>query len=259
MKTKLANGQTLKNMFIAGTKWLEGCVSEINAINVFPVPDGDTGTNMLLTMQSAIAEANNIDNETATSIAEAISHGALMGARGNSGVILSQFWRGLAKGLDGKDTFDGKDFANALLEASKAAYEGVIHPVEGTMLTVLKDAANAALSATDDSTDLLSTLSVVVEAARDSVARTPDLLPVLREAGVVDAGGQGIYVLLNGALHLLQGKHHEIAEQGLELVKSGSTTTTRIATTDGIEIPWGYCINFLLEGERLNMERIKKD
>ena len=258
MKTKLANGQTLKNMFVAGTKWLEGSVSEINAINVFPVPDGDTGTNMLLTMQSAIDEANNVDNETATSIAEAISHGALMGARGNSGVILSQFWRGLATGLNGKDTFDGKDFANALLEASKAAYAGVIHPVEGTMLTVLKDAANAALSAIDDSTDLLSILNVVVEAARDSVARTPDLLPVLREAGVVDAGGQGIYVLLNGALHLLQGKHHEIEEQGPELVKSGSTTTTRIATTDGIEIPWGYCVNFLLEGDRLNMERIKK-
>ena len=258
MKTKIANGQTLKNMFVAGTKWLEGSVSEINAINVFPVPDGDTGTNMLLTMQSAINEIKNIDNEAVSPIAEAIAHGALMGARGNSGVILSQFWRGLAQGLEGKDTFDGKDFANALSEASRVAYEGVIHPVEGTMLTVLKDAANAALSATDDSTDLISVLNIVVEAARDSVERTPDLLPVLREAGVVDAGGQGMYVLLDGAYHLLQGKHRKIKQQGPELIKSGSVTSTRIATTDGIEIPWGYCVNFLLEGDRLNMERIKK-
>ena len=215
MKTKIANGQTLKNMFVAGTKWLEGSVSEINAINVFPVPDGDTGTNMLLTMQSAINEIKNIDNEAVSPIAEAIAHGALMGARGNSGVILSQFWRGLAQGLEGKDTFDGKDFANALSEASRVAYEGVIHPVEGTMLTVLKDAANAALSATDDSTDLISVLNIVVEAARDSVERTPDLLPVLREAGVVDAGGQGMYVLLDGAYHLLQGKHRKIKQRDI--------------------------------------------
>lgn len=258
MKTKLTNGQTLRNMFVAGTKWLEGSVSEINAINVFPVPDGDTGTNMLLTMQSAIDETKKIESESVSSIAEAIAHGALMGARGNSGVILSQFWRGLAKGLEDKDTFDGKDFANALLEASKVAYESVINPIEGTMLTVMKDAANAALAAPDDSTDLLAVLNIVVEAARLSVARTPDLLPVLREAGVVDAGGQGIYVLLDGAFHLLQGKHHKIKEQGPELIKAGSTTGTRIASTDGIELPWGYCTNFLLEGDRINLKRLKK-
>jgi dihydroxyacetone kinase-like predicted kinase len=238
MKTKIANGQTLKNMFVAGTKWLEGSVSEINAINVFPVPDGDTGTNMLLTMQSAINEIKNIDNESVSPIAEAIAHGALMGARGNSGVILSQFWRGLAQGLEGKDTFDGKDFANALLVASRVAYEGVIHPVEGTMLTVLKDAANAALSATDDSTDLISVLNIAVEAARDSVERTPDLLPVLREAGVVDAGGQGIYVLLDGAVHLLQGKEGDrlnmerikkgLSRMGQSVVVAGSSTMVRV-------------------------------
>ena len=211
MKTNSVNGKVLKGMFASGTAWLEKSVPDINAINVFPVPDGDTGTNMLLTMRSAMEEANQNLNGDASSVTKSMAHGALMGARGNSGVILSQFWRGLAKGLEGKNSFDGKDFATALAEASQTAYEGIVHPVEGTMLTVLKDVAKATDTAAKvNSKSLLSILEAAVEAAGDSVAKTPSLLPVLKKAGVVDAGGQGIYVLLEGALYYLKGEKDKI-------------------------------------------------
>jgi len=259
MQTSLANGQTLKEMFTAGTAWLEKNVSGINAINVFPVPDGDTGTNMLLTMHSAIGEAKQNTDNTASSIAKSIAHGALMGARGNSGVILSQFWRGIAKGLGGKSSFNGKDFALALVEASQAAYEGIVHPVEGTMLTVLRDAARAAKETTKtNSGSLLSAMESATAEAKDSVARTPDLLPVLREAGVVDAGGQGLYILLDGALHFLNKKTDELQYQEPELIATSPPLTPKLTPTTEIETPYGYCIEFLLEGQKLNTGNVGK-
>jgi len=259
MQTSLANGQTLKEMFTAGTAWLEKNVSGINAINVFPVPDGDTGTNMLLTMHSAIGEAKQNTDNTASSIAKSIAHGALMGARGNSGVILSQFWRGIAKGLEGKSSFNGKDFALALVEASQAAYEGIVHPVEGTMLTVLRDAARAAKETTKtNSGSLLSAMESATAEAKDSVARTPDLLPVLREAGVVDAGGQGLYILLDGALHFLNKKTDELQYQEPELIATSPPLTPKLTPTTEIETPYGYCIEFLLEGQKLNTGNVGK-
>jgi len=259
MQTNLANGQTLKEMFTAGTAWLEKNVSGINAINVFPVPDGDTGTNMLLTMHSAISEAKQNTDNTASSIAKSIAHGALMGARGNSGVILSQFWRGIAKGLEGKSSFNGKDFALALVEASQAAYEGIVHPIEGTMLTVLRDAARAAKETTKtNSGSLLSAMESATAEAKDSVARTPDLLPVLREAGVVDAGGQGLYILLDGALHFLNKKTDELQYQEPELIATSPPLTPKLTPTTEIETPYGYCIEFLLEGQKLNTGNVGK-
>ena len=259
MQTSLANGQTLKEMFTAGTAWLEKNVSGINAINVFPVPDGDTGTNMLLTMHSAIGEAKQNTDNTASSIAKSIAHGALMGARGNSGVILSQFWRGIAKGLEGKSSFNGKDFALALVEASQAAYEGIVHPIEGTMLTVLRDAARAAKETTKtNSGSLLSAMESATAEAKDSVARTPDLLPVLREAGVVDAGGQGLYILLDGALHFLNKKTDELQYQEPELIATSPPLTPKLTPTTEIETPYGYCIEFLLEGQKLNTGNVGK-
>ena len=259
MQTSLANGQTLKEMFTAGTAWLEKNVSGINAINVFPVPDGDTGTNMLLTMHSAIGEAKQNTDNTASSIAKSIAHGALMGARGNSGVILSQFWRGIAKGLEGKSSFNGKDFALALVEASQAAYEGIVHPIEGTMLTVLRDAARAAKETTKtNSGSLLSAMESATAEAKDSVARTPDLLPVLREAGVVDAGGQGLYILLDGALHFLNKKTDELQYQEPELIATSPPLTPKLTPTAEIETPYGYCIEFLLEGQKLNTGNVGK-
>ena len=260
MKANLADGQTLKEMFTSGTAWLEKNAPDINAINVFPVPDGDTGTNMLLTMKSAMEEANHNPDNDVSSIAKSMAYGALMGARGNSGIILSQFWRGLAKKLENKSHFDGGDFAKALVQASQTAYEGIINPVEGTILTVLKDASDAAETAVKNDDTLVSVLEAAVKSAEDSVARTPSLLPVLKEAGVVDAGGQGLYVLLDGALHFLKGeaakiqywKPHIVAAESALALKTAQMPTT-------LEVPYGYCINFVLEGQNLNLSKIKKD
>jgi hypothetical protein len=259
MGAKLADGKILRKMFALGTTWLEKCVPEINAINVFPVPDGDTGTNMLLTMHSAMQEAKQNTDSNASSIAKSMAYGALMGARGNSGVILSQFLRGLAKGLEDKKSFNGKDFAKALAEASQAAYEGIMHPVEGTILTVLKDAAYAAdIAAKTDSANLLPVVETATEAARDSVARTPDLLPVLREAGVVDAGGQGLYVLLDGARHFLKGEADKMKGRKPQLVSVNLPLASKMAPTAEVEVPYGYCIEFLVEGQKINLGKIRK-
>jgi len=259
MRAKLADGKILRKMFALGTTWLEKCVPEINAINVFPVPDGDTGTNMLLTMHSAMQEAKQNTDSNASSIAKSMAYGALMGARGNSGVILSQFLRGLAKGLEDKKSFNGKDFAKALAEASEAAYEGIMHPVEGTILTVLKDAANAAdIAAKTDSENLLPVVETATEAARDSVARTPDLLPVLREAGVVDAGGQGLYILLDGARHFLKGEADKMKCHKPQLVSANLPLASKMAPIAEVEVPYGYCLEFLVEGQKLNLNKLRK-
>jgi len=260
MKADLADGQTLKEMFASGTAWLEKSAADINAINVFPVPDGDTGTNMVLTMKFALEETRlNSDNQV-SSVAKSLAHGALMGARGNSGVILSQFFRGLAKGLEGKTHFDGGDFTRALAEASQTAYKGIVNPVEGTILTVLKDASKAAQEAVKDDDALVSVLEAAVKSAEDSVARTPSLLPVLREAGVVDAGGQGLYVLLDGALQFLKGESHKIQYRRPRLVVAETELVPRAAQRlTQLETPHGYCTNFVLEGQNLNLDKIEKD
>ena len=253
-------GQEFRDMFAAGSGWLEKSVPDINAINVFPVPDGDTGTNMFLTMRSVIEEADRVSGDSISAVAKAMAQGALMGARGNSGVILSQFFRGLAKGLDEKDSITGTDWAMALDEASRAAYKGLSQPVEGTMLTVIKDASKAAEEAAQAEPDNLTKVTeAAVEAARNSVARTPLLLDLLREAGVVDAGGQGVYVLLEGALRYLEGKVEEMKYRRPQLVAAelpAGTKTAQIVAE--AEEPYGYCTNFLLEGNKLNPDKIRK-
>jgi hypothetical protein len=173
----------------------------VNALNVFPVPDGDTGTNMTLTMQSAWAEIANLPDRSVGKIAHALAHGALMGARGNSGVILSQLWRGFARSLDERYEVDARGLAAALAEARDTAYKGVVRPVEGTILTVSKDVAEAASQALESGAgSSLEILEAVVRAADDSVQHTPELLPVLKDAGVVDSGGKGLFFILEGML-----------------------------------------------------------
>jgi DAK2 domain fusion protein YloV len=259
MKSDLADGQTLKDMFASGTAWLGKSAPDINAINVFPVPDGDTGTNMVLTMQFALEEAKSNSDNQASSVAKSLAHGALMGARGNSGVILSQFFRGLAKGLGGKTHFNGGDFARALAEASRAAYKGIVNPVEGTILTVLKDASKAAQEAVKDDDALVAVLEAAVKSAEESVARTPSLLPVLRDAGVVDAGGQGLYVLLDGALQFLKGESQKMQYRRPRLVVAETELVPRAAQRPTqLETPHGYCTNFVLEGQNLNLDKIEK-
>jgi DAK2 domain fusion protein YloV len=259
MTTDLADGQTLKEMFASGTVWLEKSAPDINAINVFPVPDGDTGTNMVLTMKFTLEEAKlNSDNQV-SSVAKSLARGALMGARGNSGVILSQFFRGLAKGLWGKTHFGGGDFARALAEASQTAYKGIANPVEGTILTVLKDVSKAAEEAAKNGT-LISVLEAAVRSAEDSVARTPSLLPVLKEAGVVDAGGQGLYILLDGALQFLKGESHKMQYRKPRMIAAKTELFPRVAQMHShLETPYGYCANFVLEGQDLDLNKIEKD
>ncbi len=253
------NGQDLREMFAAATTWLEKSASDIDVLNVFPVPDGDTGTNMLLTMRSSIEEAYRAPDRSASAVAQAMAKGALMGARGNSGVILSQIWRGLAQGLAGKESFTGSDLANALQQASKMAYKGLSNPVEGTILTVVREASSAArVQAASGTDDLISVMEAVVNAARDSVANTPRLLPVLREAGVVDAGGQGLYTVLEGALRYLKGEVEEMQFRKPQMVTSSIPLPTRLSPLVADEVPYGYCTEFLLKGQKLKPDKLRK-
>ena len=260
-KTESWSGQELREMFTAATTWLEKSAPDINALNVFPIPDGDCGTNMLLTMRSTIEEACRAPDHNASAVAQAMAHGALMGARGNSGVILSQIFLGLARGLEGKKSFNGNDFADALAKGATIAYKALTHPVEGTMLTVAREASNAAQSASTQRNGLIPVMEAAVKAARESVANTPVLLPVLREAGVVDAGGQGLYVLLEGVLHYLRGEVEEMQYRRPQVVPSNIPLVSRLPqlTATEKEEPYGYCTEFVIEGhKKLNPDRIIK-
>lgn len=199
------NGQQLKQLTEAGLTWLKTNQQTVNSLNVFPVPDGDTGTNMVLTMQSAFDEIFDSPEKKAGKIAHAIAHGALMGARGNSGVILSQIWRGFARALTDAETINTENIVVAFATARDIAYKGVVRPVEGTILTVIKDVATETNQAIGQNTDLVAVLEIAVAAADASVKRTPDLLPVLKEAGVVDSGGMGLFFILEGMLRFIHG------------------------------------------------------
>ena len=253
-----ANGQDLREMFAEATTWLEKSASDIDALNVFPVPDGDTGTNMLLTMRSSIEEAYRAPDQSASAVARAMAKGALMGARGNSGVILSQIWRGLAQGLAEKESFTGSDLASALAQASTMAYKGLSNPVEGTILTVVREAAlTAQAQASSGDDDLKSVLEATVNAAGESVAKTPTLLPVLREAGVVDAGGQGLYTLLEGALRYLRGEKEQMQFRKPQIIVSDIPATRLPQVMAEEEMPYGYCTNILLKGQGLDPDKLR--
>jgi len=254
------DGKDLRDMFAAGSNWLEKSVDEVNAINVFPVPDGDTGTNMLLTLRSVIEEADRATDSTVGVMAKAMAHGALLGARGNSGVILAQIFRGIAKGFDGKAQFNGTEWAAALVQAAKTAREGLSNPVEGTILTVIGDAAGTGRQfAEKHPDDLVAIIDETVKEARESVARTPTLLPVLMEAGVVDAGGQGLYILLDGALRFLKGELEELQFRKPQMVSANITATRNVhLVSSEEEEAYGYCTNFLLEGPDLDPEKIQR-
>ena len=249
------DGQDLKKAMLAAATWLEAHREAINALNVFPVPDGDTGSNMSATMQAAIHEIADSNETSAGIIAEKLARGALMGARGNSGVILSQTLRGLAQGLDKKPTFTAGDLAVALQRASLLAYRAVLKPVEGTILTVVKDCAEAARSSAESGADLVGLMQEVVTAARQSVARTPDLLPILKQAGVVDSGGQGFCTLLEGIWRYIRGA--ATAEIALEVSAAANAATARKGRVS-VEEEYGYEVVFLLRGERLDVEAIRQ-
>ncbi len=205
------DGKGLMLLFEAGLVRLTANQSYVNSLNVFPVPDGDTGTNMVLTMQAALKEAEIRQSENIGEMAHAIAQGALMGARGNSGVILSQIWRGFARALDHYDTMDSALFVRAMQEARNTAYKGVVRPVEGTILTVIKDMTAAAEEAAKRGTPLHEILAEIVRSGDESVRRTPELLPILKQAGVVDSGGTGLYYIFEGMLRFIEGQPLDVS------------------------------------------------
>jgi len=198
LSNQAIDGKTLKQMILHAARHLEANKDAVNALNVFPVPDGDTGTNMAATMGSATREVERAQERTVSEMAAAMAQGSLMGARGNSGVILSQLFRGFAKGCEGKVTLDGPALARALQEGVDTAYKAVMKPVEGTILTVARESAAAGMTAARRTKDAVKVMQAVVEAADISLARTPELLPVLKKAGVVDSGGKGFALILHG-------------------------------------------------------------
>ena len=253
------SGSELREMFGLATTWLEKNATVINALNVFPVPDGDTGTNMLLTMQSIMAEAERASDAKACDIAQAMAKGALMGARGNSGVILSQIMRGFAKGLSDIEKFGPYELADALDQASTAAYAGLSQPREGTMLTVIKDVATAAKNgAAQNGHDMVALMEIIVDEARDSVERTPLLLDVLRDAGVVDAGGQGIYIILEGILYYLRDEEISVEPEKIDapLIKQPAPVTT--ASVSNKEKAYGYCTEMIIKGDELRPDQVRR-
>ncbi len=244
-------GGALREMFAQASALLATHVEAVNALNVFPVPDGDTGTNMLLTMRSALAGDEQNEEASASGVLNAMARGALMGARGNSGVILSQILRGLSRAAEGKANLRGGDLAHALDEAAKQAYTAVTNPVEGTILTVIRDVASAVEGR--DEASPAEIFELATAAAKTSVARTPFLLEILRENGVVDAGGQGLALLLEGsARYLSGGEPIVVAEQALPKAAVGAVPAgaPRMAS-------YGFCTEFLVTGQGISVEDLR--
>jgi DAK2 domain fusion protein YloV len=254
-KLLFVDGQGLKRLVEASLLWLRYHQPGINALNVFPVPDGDTGTNMLLTMQGAWHEIEHSPEENVGKVAQMVAHGALMGARGNSGVILSQLWRGFARSLDSKPKFGADDLLHAMREASETAYKGVLKPVEGTILTVSRAVAESAEASRREDDDLLFILEHIVAAAKEAVANTPNLLPVLKQAGVVDSGGQGLAVLLEGMLRYLRGESLEsdrVVEAAIDLKEKVPAD----ATIDAGDVAQGYSydVQCIIKGNNMDVD-----
>ena len=254
------DGQDLKKAMMGGAAWLAEHRDAINALNVFPVPDGDTGSNMSATMQAAVRAIESSEETSAGVVAAKLSHGALLGARGNSGVILSQILRGVAQGLDKKQTFTASDLAAAMQAAQQLAYRAVLKPVEGTILTVVRETAEAARASAERGDDLVTLVQEMVMAARQSVASTPDLLPTLKQAGVVDAGGQGFCTILEGIWRYARGE----ATQSMTPQEAAGMFPTNASKSDvkkgrvQIEEEFGYEVVFLLRGEHLDVEGIRQ-
>lgn len=255
------NGRQLKKLAHAGLVWLEHNHQIVNALNVFPVPDGDTGTNMLLTMRSAYKRIQDSQEMHAGKLARQFSQGALMGARGNSGVILSQIWRGLARSLENKETFDAPALAEAFQEAANTAYNGVMKPVEGTILTVIREAAEEARDAARKSRDLRFVLDRILERSNQALERTPTLLPILRQAGVVDSGGQGLVFIFEGMMRYLRGEFTEAMfagmEAGMPLISQQPLPAQAHAVPEGGSLEFPYDVQFILMGENLNVEEVR--
>ena len=253
MNTEYIDGQLLKDMFIGAANFLEKNKEMLNSLNVFPVPDGDTGTNMSLTMQAAVRSIENSETENIEEIGNMVSNGSLMGARGNSGVILSQILRGFSKALEGSEKIDSYVLADALERGSKTAYRAVMKPIEGTILTVARESAEKAMEISKDYGDIGLFLKEVISAAKISLDKTPDMLPVLKQAGVVDAGGKGFIVILEGMLSAINGEeviYHSIEKTEEKFMEYSISNE---------EIEFGYCTEFIINNNKRNSESFAKE
>ncbi len=246
MATKTINAEMLSKMFLAGAANIEAKKEFINELNVFPVPDGDTGTNMSLTIMAAAKEVTALDTVTMEKLAKAISSGSLRGARGNSGVILSQLFRGFTKAIKESKEIDVMTLANALDKAKDTAYKAVMKPKEGTILTVAKGIADKGLELAETVDDLEEFIPQVIEHAEYVLSKTPDMLPVLKEAGVVDSGGQGLLEVLKGAYDAFLGKEIDYSQ----IAPSNSVNMTKISAETNAEIKFGYCTEFIIMTEK---------
>lgn len=257
MTLKSLEAERLVQMFIEGANNLTKNVKLVDSLNVFPVPDGDTGTNMNLSITSGVKEVQKQTPEHVGKVAGAFAKGLLMGARGNSGVILSQLFRGFSKSVEGKATLNGKQFADAFGAGVDMAYKAVMKPVEGTILTVAKDAAKKAQDAAKRSDDIIAIMEATLHEAKASLERTPDLLPVLKEVGVVDSGGKGLVIIYEGFLAVLKG------EKVVDIVPTAPTMTdlvrvehhnaqSHLATED---IEFGYCTEVMVKFEQDKLEK----
>ena len=254
-EAKTDGDSLLPRMFGAATRWLEANAAYVDSLNVFPVPDGDTGTNMLFTLRAASKAAVECQEPEPRPQAKALAWGALMEARGNSGVILSQILKGFADGIDGAGALDGRALARSLSLATESAYKGVERPVEGTMLTVIKDAARAAGESAGAGGDLEGVLADAVREAEASVQRTPDLLPILKEAGVVDAGGHGVFLILEGALKGLRNEALGEARQAIN--RDAIARVSAMGGEQSAEQVYGNCTQFIIRGEGLDSGEIR--
>lgn len=243
-------------MIISGANNLENNKGPVNALNVFPVPDGDTGTNMSLTMQSAVKEIKAAKNNEVSTAADAAANGSLMGARGNSGVILSQIWRGFAKALKNHDTIDVKTLAYALQEGSNTAYKAIMKPTEGTILTVIRETAEHAVKISDSFDDMVLFMEEIINKAGVVLEKTPELLPVLKNAGVVDAGGKGLICIFEGMYQSL--KTGEVLE-----LKKPAETEQEVEEERPVfraeEINFGYCTEFFIKGKGIRLENYRDE
>ena len=254
MKFNKVNGEHLYYMMSNAANKLELQSEYVNSLNVFPVPDGDTGTNMSMTFRAAVKEIEGMDNKNIGEVSKKLAKGALMGARGNSGVILSQILRGISKGLEGKEEADASEFANALLEGSKSAYKAVMRPTEGTILTIVRIAGEVAVALKED--NITELMREVCRESKIMLDKTPEMLPALKKAKVVDSGGMGLLIILQGM--------QEALENGLKVttgtpqaVKSSAVKAQRSETMSEEDIKFGYCTEFIILGDSNHAEEFK--
>lgn len=248
----------LKRALNGGAQLLEANKEEVNSLNVFPVPDGDTGTNMSLTIKSAVKQGLATGDESVSKIALGASQGSLMGARGNSGVILSQLFRGFALGLSDKDEANVEDLANGFKSAADTAYKAVMKPTEGTILTVARECGEFAMENYKNYSDILEFLKALIEYGDLSLSKTPDLLPVLKQAGVVDAGGKGLMYIIKGAYNSLSGQEEYIIEPFVDEEQRYQDVVEH-KDLKPEDIKYGYCTEFMIKTDSKDIDELRRD